>query len=138
MLDKMRRARLTLFAAALLLALSMAAFGAACGGDDDDSTGAEGTAGTQENEGEEGAAPGESDGDAGAGPGNNVSTVRWEEIQCLGNPWEQAWLTENAAESEEYPADERDQLRIFQNYWRDMDILVFSAATRKRDATSRH
>lgn len=97
----------------------------ACGGDDDDATSeAEGTATSVL--ADESPLPGQSDGTGGTGPGTSVEVIRWQEIQCLGNPWEEAWLAEEGAQPEDYPQQEAEQLAIFQEYWREQDILVFS------------
>lgn len=63
----------------------------------------------------------------------NVSTPSWvaiEPIQCLGNPWEQAWLADHDGDHDAYPKDptspglEPAELEIIKDYYRERGVTV--------------
>lgn len=48
--------------------------------------------------------------------------VIYREVQCLGNPWERAWLA--AHPGEQFPTNEPARRDIFEAYWRVQGIDV--------------
>lgn len=48
--------------------------------------------------------------------GNRVWVII-DPIQCLGNPWEQAWLEEHDDDYDAYPKSEGDRRKIFVHYY---------------------
>ena len=61
--------------------------------------------------------------------------VATEPIQCLGNPWEQAWLTSHDGR---YPKDhskpglEPEEIEIIQDYYKRQGVTVFRVTTRAK------
>ncbi len=47
-------------------------------------------------------------------------------IQCMGNPWEQAWLEENNYEYELWwEMTEQEKLDVFEKYYEDQGIVIY-------------
>ncbi len=62
-------------------------------------------------------------------PGENKTWVATNPIQCLGNPWERAWLDEHDDDYDSYPRDRGEQYTIIREYYGDMDVQIFSIIT---------
>jgi len=45
-------------------------------------------------------------------------------IQCLGNPWERAWLTEHDDDYDAYPRDEENRMRIFREFFKTTGVTI--------------
>ena len=56
--------------------------------------------------------------------------VATDPIQCLGNPWEQAWLEEHGGDYASYPGDRMEQFEIIRDYYSDIGIRIFRITTR--------
>lgn len=56
--------------------------------------------------------------------GNRV-WVFIDPIQCLGNPWEQAWLEEHNDDYDAYPKSEEDRLKIFVHYYEIRSVEIY-------------
>lgn len=46
-------------------------------------------------------------------------------IQCLGNPWEQAWLEEHDHDYDSYPTSESERLAIFEDYYGQKGVEIY-------------
>lgn len=46
-------------------------------------------------------------------------------VQCLGNPWEQAWLEEHDNDYDSFPRSESDQLAIYEQYYEDRGVEIY-------------
>jgi len=55
--------------------------------------------------------------------GTDQATVFIDPIQCLGNPWDIAWLTSH--EYDEYPKTNSGRLEIFKDYYEKQGINIY-------------
>jgi len=62
-------------------------------------------------------------------PGENKIWIATDPIQCLGNPWEQAWLEEHDGDYDSYPRDRREQHEIICDFYADMGVQIFNIIT---------
>ncbi len=59
--------------------------------------------------------------------GTEKDIVYIEPIQCLGNPWDAAWLETH--DYEDYPHDEDEQLKIFTDYYEAQGVKMYHVYT---------
>lgn len=51
--------------------------------------------------------------------------VTIDPIQCMGNPWEQAWLEENNDDYQLWAAmDDLEKLNVFKQYYENLGIVI--------------